>query len=230
MTMKKECVCGQHLEFEQEDAPYINCPGCGRRVSDLFDPATAKAAPEPLKKDATFARTTTAGTEPPPVMQTPPTPRAKGLFVIVGEETKGPYSLKQVKAMYESGQLTMDTMCCRDGDEQWRQLVELENEIFASDRQAMPPPIPRAMPANINISLPQVVRVAKARWVYIVLGLFLGGLGIHNFYAGYNGRGAAQLIITVLTFWMVIPVLFIGLWALIEICTVTEDAQGVPFA
>jgi hypothetical protein len=71
-----------------------------------------------------------------------------------------------------------------------------------------------------------VVKSAKSRGVYIILGLFLGCLGIHNFYAGYHGRGAAQLIITLLLGWVIIGLVITGLWALIEICTVTEDAAG----
>jgi hypothetical protein len=48
-----------------------------------------------------------------------------------------------------------------------------------------------------------------------------------NFYAGYTGRAVAQLLISVLT-------LFFGsfisaIWAIIEVCTVTADASGVPF-
>lgn len=146
MLMKKECVCGQNLEFEQEDAPYINCPSCGRTVSDLFDAATAVMNPEPLPSGAVFARRSKA---PPPI------PRMKGLFVSVSDETKGPYSLKQIKAMYESGQLTMDTLCCHEGAERWRPLVELEREIFKSDQKAAPPPIPTRTPAARAIQFAQ---------------------------------------------------------------------------
>lgn len=32
-----------------------------------------------------------------------------------------------------------------------------------------------------------------------LLGIFLGGFGIHNFYLGYNGRGVAQLLMTLLS-------------------------------
>ena len=35
-----------------------------------------------------------------------------------------------------------------------------------------------------------------------LLGIFLGGFGIHNFYLGRTGRGVAQLLITVLSFGM----------------------------
>jgi TM2 domain-containing membrane protein YozV len=71
-----------------------------------------------------------------------------------------------------------------------------------------------------------VVRSTKSRGVYIILGLFFGCLGIHNFYAGYYGRGAAQLIITLLLGWVIIGIVITVLWALIEICTVKEDANG----
>lgn len=70
----------------------------------------------------------------------------------------------------------------------------------------------------------------KSRLAYILLGLFLGGLGIHNFYAGYVGRGIAQLLITVFTGWLVLPLLIVGIWCLIEVIAVTRDAQGVGFS
>ena len=36
----------------------------------------------------------------------------------------------------------------------------------------------------------------KSRVAAGVLGILLGGLGIHNFYLGYTKRGVAQLLIT----------------------------------
>ena len=74
--------------------------------------------------------------------------------------------------------------------------------------------------------VPIVVRAAKSRGVFIILGILLGLLGIHNFYAGYYGRGAAQLIITLLLGWVVVVVVITGLWVLIELFTVTDDADG----
>ena len=69
---------------------------------------------------------------------------------------------------------------------------------------------------------------AVSRIAYILLALFLGGLGIHNFYAGYTGKGIAQLLLTVLScglFWIVVFI-----WNLVEICAVTADSRGVPFS
>jgi TM2 domain-containing membrane protein YozV len=86
-------------------------------------------------------------------------------------------------------------------------------------------------PPSFVASPQQLVSVSsqKSRVAYILLGLFLGGLGIHNFYAGYTGRAVAQLLITLLTGWLIVPIFIVGLWVLIEVITVTSDARGVPF-
>ena len=40
---------------------------------------------------------------------------------------------------------------------------------------------------------------AKSKIAAGLLGIFLGALGIHNFYLGYTGKAVAQLLITILT-------------------------------
>ena len=40
---------------------------------------------------------------------------------------------------------------------------------------------------------------AKNKVVAGLLGIFLGGFGVHNFYLGYTGKAVAQLLITVLS-------------------------------
>ena len=67
----------------------------------------------------------------------------------------------------------------------------------------------------------------KSRAAYVVLAIFLGEFGIHNFYAGYAGRGVAQLLITILSFGLLFWVSWI--WALVELCVMTNDGRGVPF-
>ena len=73
---------------------------------------------------------------------------------------------------------------------------------------------------------PAPVAGRKTRTAFVLLGLFLGGLGIHNFYAGYTGRAVSQLLITIFTFWLIVPIIIVGIWVLIEVCVVTEDASG----
>jgi TM2 domain/Prokaryotic RING finger family 1 len=67
----------------------------------------------------------------------------------------------------------------------------------------------------------------KSRTTYIVLGIFLGALGIHNFFAGYTGRAVGQLCLTVLTLGYLGIVSWI--WAIVEICVLDRDSAGVPF-
>lgn len=74
---------------------------------------------------------------------------------------------------------------------------------------------------------------AKSKVAAGLLGIFLGGFGIHNFYLGYTGKGLAQLLITVLSCGMLAVVSEI--WGLIEgimiLCgSITTDAQGNPLS
>lgn len=67
----------------------------------------------------------------------------------------------------------------------------------------------------------------KTRTTYIVLGIFLGWLGIHNFYAGYTGKAVGQLCLTVLTLGYLGIISWI--WAIIEVCIVEKDSAGLRF-
>ena len=70
----------------------------------------------------------------------------------------------------------------------------------------------------------------KSRVAYVFLGLFLGCLGIHNFYAGYMGKALAQLLITLFLGWLILPWIAVVVWVLVEICIIGRDAQGIPFS
>jgi TM2 domain-containing membrane protein YozV len=69
----------------------------------------------------------------------------------------------------------------------------------------------------------------KSRFAYILLALFLGLLGIHNFYAGYVGRGLIQLLATLFLGWTIIIPTLILIWLLIEIVAITRDSEGIDF-
>lgn len=57
---------------------------------------------------------------------------------------------------------------------------------------------------------------SKSKLVAGLLALFTGTLGIHNFYLGYNGKGIAQLLITIIGACVFIGPFITGIWALIE--------------
>lgn len=70
---------------------------------------------------------------------------------------------------------------------------------------------------------------AKSKMAAGLLGIFLGGLGIHNFYLGNTGKAIAQLLITCLSCGILSPIS--AVWGLIEgiliLCgNITTDANG----
>lgn len=71
---------------------------------------------------------------------------------------------------------------------------------------------------------------SKSRLTYVLLGLFLGWFGVHNFYAGFTTRAVVQLLITVLVGWTLVPLIPLSIWNLIEVCTVNRDSNGHVFA
>ncbi|HEY2235021.1 MAG TPA: NINE protein [Candidatus Angelobacter sp.] len=85
-----------------------------------------------------------------------------------------------------------------------------------------------AAPAPYTSAAPSYASTHKSRTSYIVLGIFLGALGVHNFYAGYTGRAVGQLCLTVLTLGYLGVVSWI--WAIIEICIVEKDSTGLRFS
>lgn len=52
----------------------------------------------------------------------------------------------------------------------------------------------------------------KSRIAAGLLGILIGGLGIHNFYLGYTGKAVAQLLLTVTVFFAFVS----WIWGLIE--------------
>ena len=65
----------------------------------------------------------------------------------------------------------------------------------------------------------------KSRVVFVLLAIFLGAFGAHNFYTGYNKKAVIQLCISVCTCFYASPISWI--WAIVEACTVTMDDDGV---
>lgn len=65
----------------------------------------------------------------------------------------------------------------------------------------------------------------RIRLNYILLALFAGVFGIHDFYAGYTNRGILAFILTLTWFGSIIS----AIMALYDIATVTHDAAGVRF-
>ena len=79
---------------------------------------------------------------------------------------------------------------------------------------------------GFGLAAPVVAGEQKSKLVAGLLAIFLGGLGIHNFYLGENGKGIAHILLSILC--------GVGaIWGLIDgiiILTSTNktDARGIP--
>lgn len=94
-------------------------------------------------------------------------------------------------------------------------------EFLDADRHKNETPI--IINNNINNMLN---RSTKSRGTYIILAIFLGLLGIHNFYAGYTLTGIIQLVLTCSG----IAIPFVVVWLIFDILFTTKDGYGQPFS
>ncbi len=70
----------------------------------------------------------------------------------------------------------------------------------------------------------------KQQLIYVLLAFFCGSLGIHNFYAGYKGRGIAQLVLTVLSpLTLFLSFFCVEIWVIVNIFRINKDASGKDF-
>jgi TM2 domain-containing membrane protein YozV len=140
------------------------------------------------------------------------------MYKIIGADGQqyGPVSAEELKAWVAAGRANAHTMTQSEGSAEWK---PLGNYTEFSSVANMPPPAP---------PLVGTTDTQKSRLVAGLLGILLGGLGVHRFYLGYIGIGIAQIIVTICTFG-------VGhFWGLIEGIliltgsTITTDAEGRP--
>lgn len=129
----------------------------------------------------------------------------------------GPVSVEQIKQWVAEGRATPQTLLRVEGGE-WKPLATFPEFVGVV---TSPPPVVTgaAWPANAAL---------KSRIAAGVLGIFLGGLGVHRFYLGYVPIGVVQIVVTILTCGLG------QIWGFIEgICilagaAITTDAEGRP--
>ncbi|GAA0538934.1 TM2 domain-containing membrane protein YozV [Rhizomicrobium palustre] len=101
--------------------------------------------------------------------------------------------------------------------------MEVDFEVREDGSAAGVIPLPGASGAPIG-SQPVY---AKSKIAAGLLAIFLGNLGIHKFYLGYTTQGVILLLITLFLWWLIFPLLIVGVIVLIEgiIYLTKTDAQ-----
>ena len=88
-------------------------------------------------------------------------------------------------------------------------------------RSAVPP-----APAEPQ-SVPTSGTRPRRRLVYALLGVFLGFIGLHNFYARNWLTGLLQLLLSLATYLLGFGIIVPWLWALVEAVLVRKDGNGI---
>jgi TM2 domain-containing membrane protein YozV len=114
----------------------------------------------------------------------------------------------------------------------WEQQVGYQAGPPSAGGQLQPYAYAQTPVAGYRYAQPGPVQ-QKSRIAAGLLGIFLGALGIHNFYLGRTAVGVIQLLITLLSLGMLAIV--VEIWALIEGIMILAgagrfrtDARGVP--
>jgi TM2 domain-containing membrane protein YozV len=136
----------------------------------------------------------------------------------------GPVDEATMRQLIADRTISIDTLVWTNGMANWSPLQQ--TQLAAG----LPVPPPMSQTATISLQYHSVPSQhhpdAKDRVAYVLLAVLLG-CGIHNFFAGYNTKGIIQLLVSVLScgiLWF-----FMWIWAIVEACTVTQDANGVRF-
>ena len=130
----------------------------------------------------------------------------------------GPVDEATMRSLIADRTISIDTLVWTNGMANWTPLQQTQ---LAAGLPVAPPM------SSINAATQPNNSSAKDRVAYVLLAVFLGGIGIHNFYAGFTNRAIIQLLVSVLScgiLWF-----FMWIWAIVEACTVTQDANGVRF-
>lgn len=111
--------------------------------------------------------------------------------------------------------------------------ADMTKSVFKKEKP-IEPEVMDAQPSSQPSNEPrQNQGESKSRLVAGLLGVLLGGLGIHNFYLGNTQRGVTQLLLGTVGAIVVVGPIISGIWGLIEgiqilVGDIKTDARGVP--
>jgi TM2 domain-containing membrane protein YozV len=162
-------------------------------------------------------------------------------YLVVNGQKTGPYTAQEIQQMLRQNAIGYETQFWKSGMPSWeaigshRNLFEISYAQPQQQQSYQQPQYQQQYQQQQSISTynqqplviqPIIISSSKSRVAFILLGLFLGGLGIHNFYAGYSGKGITQLLLNLFLFWTIVVPIGVGIWVLIEVITVNTDSYG----
>jgi TM2 domain-containing membrane protein YozV len=223
-------VCGYLLNVAAKF-----CPSCGSTVEPAaWSPGASFENNPDFPATVLPAPQVSAPLRPPQLVPSTSVPLQRmdgdSYYLHLNGQQSGPYTVGQVKTMWQSGTINASIQYWQTGMNGWQPLANIKHflEVSAQSNANAPIIINNQVNQNVGAGYPMGVMLSpKSRGTFIILGFFLGCFGVHNFYAGYSGKGVTQLLITVFLGWLGIGFFITGVWAFIEIIVVNKDAQGL---
>ena len=123
------------------------------------------------------------------------------MYKIIGTDGRpyGPASVEEMRRWIAENRVNAQTLVQMEGSQEWKPLGSFSE--FASGLKTVPPPIappPSAVASRASNKIPAGV-----------CGILLGALGIHKFILGYTGAGLIMLLVTVLSCFILWPIMYI---------------------
>jgi TM2 domain-containing membrane protein YozV len=137
------------------------------------------------------------------------------MYKIIGADGKqyGPIGADEIRRWLAENRVSAQTLVQADGAQEWKPLISFPE--FASELKISPPPMPPPVAASR----------ASSKIPAGVCGILLGSLGIHKFILGYTGAGLIMLLVSVLSCFILAPIMhIIGLIeGIVYLCKSDDD-------
>jgi TM2 domain-containing membrane protein YozV len=138
------------------------------------------------------------------------------MYKIIGADGQpyGPVNAEQIRQWIAEHRLNARTLVWAEGAPEWKPLGSIPE--LASGLKATP--LPQAVP-------PTFASRASNRIPSGICGILLGGFGVHKFILGYTGAGLVMLLVTLLSCFILGPLMhLIGLIeGIIYLCKSDEE-------
>jgi len=121
------------------------------------------------------------------------------MYKIIGADGKeyGPVSAELLRDWIQQGRVSLQTQARLEGNTDWRPLSGFPE---FSTSQGLPPLMSAPSPKDERASK----KIAAG-----ICGILLGYFGIHKFILGYTGAGLIMLLVTLLTCFAALPVMYL---------------------
>ncbi|HEV2329520.1 MAG TPA: NINE protein [Verrucomicrobiae bacterium] len=137
------------------------------------------------------------------------------MYKIIGTDGRqyGPIGVEQIRVWLTQNRVNAHTLAQSDGSTEWKPLISFPE--LAADFNIAPPPVAaHGYNSRASNKIPAGV-----------CGILLGSLGVHKFILGYTGAGLIMLLITLLSCFVLAPIIhIIGLIeGIVYLCKSDDD-------